>query len=178
VLFFISLIFGNFLVNIAQNLAAYLPGMLAVKVNGYSSNEYFEGVQDRMERTSWAVKFLGLAEDVYINLAFYLILKKWNMIKEHKDRYIFYFFMAMMVFVNFTSALPTVSGRFKQFCNPLIAYFWVNYIPAKSWIYKLVYLIPFVMIVHIYQIYSFHTTYIETPFWFSSPIVTILKYLF
>ena len=99
------------------------------------------------------------------------------MVKSNsKTKNLYLFLLVWMTFVNFTFSIPSLGYRYMYISYPIIAYIWLmNFKDVKY--NNIIYFVPFVFFMHLYNLIGHYLTVLEPYFFYSSPFYLIYKYL-
>jgi hypothetical protein len=176
ILFFISFFVSAVSVELTQSFTNFLPPVFTEMIESYTNPEYIDSRREAIQESNYA-KIFHLLVRVYLNIMVWLFIKNSKLVSNNsKTANLFSFLLVWMTFVNFTTPIPSLGGRFATLSYPLITYIWlVNFSTIK---YKYVlYIMPLVFSLSIYQQVLYYSSVLEPAFYYSSPFYLIYKYL-
>lgn len=185
-IFFFSIVASGVSVELLQQTTEFLPDTLGLKVLAYTDENYMYTINESGSGLIWVKRLFETISVGYINLLVFMMVCNYQKHIFH-TRYhtLFLFLVILMSFVNFTLFIPSVGSRFIMMALPLIAYIWLTCFSDKrfnKYIYGLGVLFVFHAIFpfNIYQFpcLRFYTQLLEPSFWFNSPLISFVKYIF
>lgn len=179
ILFIISMIVSNGLLEFVQNYEGYLPTFLENSVSAYTNADY---VYERFEKEGTGFWFVGkifdAMEKIYINILVLMLIFNKNRSQISKNEIILYrFLLILATFVNFGYSIPSLGGRYVLLSYPLIAFLWLYFFKGKRFNW-LIYIFPLVFFMSIYYEILLYASVTDLFFYISSPFILIPQYLF
>ncbi|MDH5828696.1 EpsG family protein [Sphingobacterium faecium] len=175
VMFLISFFVANFTQDLLKASESYFPAFISRTISLYTDQNI---INQRNEDTLWYVKIFSFLESFMVNFMVILFYKNRALFLHNKRAYnLFLFLIVWMTFVNFSSAIPSLGGRFIQMSLPLIAYLWlIVFIRERRYQNLLVFFLIAFSIDFIYALRSILKV-TEIDFYISSPLYLLYHYL-
>lgn len=176
-LFFVSFFISSFASEILQGLQQYLPAGLSRSVDSYVSEELILQRED-WSGYGWIPIYFNILIKVYLSLIIVLFIKNIDLIKDDiRTRDLFSVLLIWATVFNIFSVIPSLGIRNFQFVYPMISYIWlINYQKMKY--RKIIYIAPFIFSWDILVNTPIRfLKYTDFSFFYTSPLLTVYKYL-
>lgn len=177
VFFFLSFIVSNVALSLAQDFSEYLPPTLARVVASYTDAEY---VQKRnAEGTGfWIVGYIfDILVNVFRAVMVCFFIRERKTIQRDKNLYNLYIFLLiLMSFSFFTMGIPSLGVRYINLAFPVMSFIWLVTFGEKKYRW-FIYIVPLVYFMTIYGTIRLFNQVLDVYFYFSSPMLLMLKYL-
>ncbi|PZD76611.1 EpsG family protein [Mesonia sp. K7] len=177
ILFFISFLVSNISVELVRGLINILPPVLANMAEAYTDQGYLAEQQSKGSGFIWVTEIFRFLVKLYMNVMVALFIHHANTISANpKTKKLFSFLLIWMTFVNFTTPIPSLGGRFMVMAYPIIAYIWLVNFYGKKY-QRLLYLMPFVFVMFFYVKVILYKGVTDLSFYVSSPVYLIYKHI-
>lgn len=177
ILFIISVITSNILLEIIHGFSGYLPSFLQNSFETYTDSSYIKGLSQG-SGFYWVDQIFKIISRLYINILVVMFIfsknKKWLDVNEYK---LYSFLLVWMTFCNFGLAIPTLGGRFLQLSYPIIAFLWLSFFKRMQY-NRFIYFLPIAFFMLIYHQLGHYALVTDFFFYVSSPFILIPQYLF
>ncbi|WP_449387656.1 EpsG family protein [Chryseobacterium lineare] len=177
ILFFVSFLVSNISLDLVRNYIDLFPTFIVKMAESYTDESYIQGKASGGTGFYWIAATFDFLTRVYMNFLVYLFIKNSKEIIDNaKTKYLFSFLLVLMVFVNFTMAIPSLGGRYMLLSYPIIAYIWLVNFKGRKY-NKVVYAMPVIFSFSFYVQAVLYMKVLEPVFYFSNPIYLLYLYL-
>ncbi len=177
VLFFVSFLVSNVSLDLVRDNINMFPTFIVKMAESYTDESY---VQERASGGTgfyWVAATFNFLVRFYMNFLVYLFIKNSKEITDNvKTKYLFSFLLVLMVFVNFTMAIPSLGGRYMMLSYPIIAYIWLVNFKGKKYD-RVLYAMPVIFSFSFYVQAVLYIKVLEPVFYFSNPLYLLYHYL-
>lgn len=177
ILFFVSFLVSNISLDLVRNYIDLFPTFIVKMAESYTDESYVQQKASGGTGLYWIAATFNLLVRVYMNFLVYLFIKNSKEIIDNaKTKYLFSFLLVLMVFVNFTMAIPSLGGRYMMLSYPVIAYIWLVNFKGRKYD-KVLYAMPVIFSFSFYVQAVLYLKVLEPVFYFSNPIYLLYHYL-
>lgn len=173
-LFVISFFVSEISFLILESVESYFPEFISRTIRLYTDTEV---MALKEESKVWYADVFSFLPRLIVNLIVVLYYRNRKFILENpKTSNLYLFLIVWMTFVNFTTAVPSLGGRFFQLAIPIIVYIWLMTFNSKKYSYWIkAYFLAFApSYIYIFRL-IFKVTEIE--FYVTNPFYLIYNYL-
>lgn len=177
VLFFVSFLVSNVSLDLVRNYIDLFPTFIVKMAESYTDESYVQQKASGGTGFYWIAATFNFLVRVYMNFLVYLFIKNSKEIIDNaKTKYLFSFLLVLMVFVNFTMAIPSLGGRYMLLSYPIIAYIWLVNFKGRKYD-KVLYAMPVIFSFSFYVQAVLYMKVLEPVFYFSNPLYLLYNYL-
>jgi hypothetical protein len=177
VLFFVSFLVSNVSLDLVKNYIDLFPTFIVKMAESYTDESYVQQRESGGTGLYWIAATFNFLVRVYMNFLVYLFIKNSKEIIDNaKTKYLFSFLLVLMVFVNFTMAIPSLGGRFMLLSYPIIAYIWLVNFKGRKYD-RVLYAMPVIFSFSFYVQIMLYVKVLEPVFYFSNPLYLLYHYL-
>lgn len=177
ILFFVSFLVSTISVDLVRNSIDLFPTFIVKMAESYTDESYIQERANSGTGFFWIATIFNFLVRVYMNFLVWLFIKNSKeIINNTKTKYLFSFLLVLMVFVNFTMAIPSLGGRYMLLSYPIIAYIWLVVFKGRKYD-KVLYAMPFIFSFSFYIQIVLYNKVLDPIFYFSNPIYLLYQYL-
>lgn len=177
ILFFVSFLVSNVSLDLVRNYIDLFPTFIVKMAESYTDEAYVQQRASGGTGFYWVAATFNFLVRVYMNFLVYLFIKNSKEIIDNaKTKNLFSFLLVLMVFVNFTMAIPSLGGRYMMLAYPIIAYIWLVNFKGRKY-NKVLYAMPVIFSFSFYVQAVLYMKVLEPVFYFSNPFYLLYHYL-
>ena len=177
VLFLISFFVSSFAQELLKAVENALPAFISRTIALYTDEDV---IAQKEESRAWFVNIFSFAKLFLLNLIVYVLYRNKTILFKGKEKVynLFSFLLVYMTFVNFTSSVLSLGGRFLFLTLPIITYIWLFTLKDIKKYNILLLLFLFVFAFDFYGQFKLLFKATEIEFYIASPIYLIYNQLF
>lgn len=178
ILFILSIITSNVLLEVMQGYTGYIPSFLENSIAYYTDEFYVNKLNSEGTGLWWIDKFFNILRKSYINiLVIILILNRNKISLEKNDTRLYRFLLVLVTFANFGMSIPSLGNRFIILSYSIIAFLWLTFFKGQKYNWA-IYIFPIAFFMSIYHQFNLYNLVTDGLFYISSPFILIPQYLF
>lgn len=177
VLFLISFFVSSFAQELLKAVEDALPAFISRTIALYTDADI---IAAKEEKRAWFVDLFSFAKLFFLNVIIFVLYRNKTRLFQSKEKAynVFLFLLVWMTFVNFTSTVLSLGGRFIFLALPLITYIWLFTLKNSKKYNTLLLLFLVVFAFDFYGQFKLMLKATEIEFYIASPIYLIYNQLF
>ncbi|MBU4537184.1 MAG: EpsG family protein [Bacteroidetes bacterium] len=175
-LYFLSFFLSSVVLPYIVNIYDFLPGTLRYLIDNYSTDESISTFSDTRSNASWFISPFIYIDKYFNQILIIVIIREIKKLRASKNRYLISFVLLLAIFVNLTYEIPSVGVRFNNLLPPLICVLWIQNKKAFKKYDVLIYLIPFILMLKMYEFITYSFAILD-PYLYISPVFVFLYHI-